>query len=58
MNTGLGNFSGSWDEFFEMFKNKELLYGYWYDHVRAWWQGHGESNYYFLKYEDLDQLIK
>ena len=53
MNKGLGSFSDSFDEFFEMFKNKELLFGDWYDHVLGWWQKHGEPNYHFLRYEDM-----
>ena len=53
MTKSLGNFTGSWDEFFEMFKNKELIFGYWYDHVLGWWEKHGSPNYHFVKYEDM-----
>ena len=53
MNTRLGPFTGTWDEFFEMFKNKELHCGYWWDHVKSWWQQKDNSNYHFVKYEEM-----
>ena len=53
MNESFGNFSGSWDEYFEMFKNKELNYGYWYDHVLGWWENSQKLDIKFVKYEDM-----
>ena len=53
MSCDFGKFRGSWDEFFEMFKNKELFFGFWFDHVLSWLGKKDLKNHYFVKYEDL-----
>lgn len=52
-NKSLGCYTGTWDEFFELFKNDELLFGVWKDHVLGWWNNREKSNYHFVKYEDM-----
>ena len=37
----------SWDDFFEMFKRKELNTADWFDHVTSW------ANFLFVKFEDF-----
>ena len=53
MSARYGPFNGTWDEFFEMFKNKELNCGYWLDHVKSWWKQKDNSNFHFVKYEEM-----
>ena len=48
-----GPFPGTWNEFFELAKNKQLIYGDWFDHILAWWAFRSRPNVFFLKYEDL-----
>ncbi|XP_074646258.1 sulfotransferase 1C4-like [Tubulanus polymorphus] len=49
----LGNFPGTWDDFFQLFLNKKLVHGYFYDHVLSWWNQRHRDNILFLKYEDM-----
>ncbi|XP_074645909.1 sulfotransferase 1C4-like [Tubulanus polymorphus] len=48
-----GNFQGSWDDFFQLFLNKNLIYGDFYDHILSWWNQRHRDNILFLKYEDM-----
>ena len=49
-----GYFEGSWGDFFEMFKAKELSFGDWFDHTTSWWNPNKDkSNYIFVRYEDF-----
>ena len=49
-----GNFKGSWEEFFEIFKAKKLNIGDWFDHVLGWWNdGKDKDNFLFVKYENV-----
>ena len=50
----LGNFSGSWDEFYQMAIEKYLLFGDWFSHTLEWWN-HSRTNHnvLFITYEDL-----
>ena len=54
----IGPFSGSFDEFFELFKNKELIYGDLFEHNLGWWKRRGDRRYLFLRYEDMKQDLK
>ena len=55
-NKAYGEFTGTFDEFFLMFKNKELCFGYWIDYILSWWRNRGNPNYLFVKYEDMKKM--
>ena len=50
---GTHDFSGTWDIFFTLFMNGEVIYGSWFDHVLEWWKHKDDPNVLFLKYEDI-----
>ena len=54
----LGNYTGSFDEFFELFKQKKLVFGDWCDFYLDWWSKRHNSNIHFLKFEDLKKDTK
>ena len=59
INTLLGLFDRSWEDFFELFKNKKLLYGDWLDHVSGYWKNCSQrNNVLFIHYEDANNDIK
>lgn len=47
------SFPGTWDEFFELVKAKELLYGDIFQWDLAWWALKDLPNVHVVKYEDL-----
>ena len=47
------HFSGSWDEFFNLYVAGHVCFGLWFDHVLGWWEHRSAENILFLKYEDL-----
>ena len=49
------NFSGTFDDFFELFKRRRLCHGDWFDWVWTWWRERNNPNFLFLKYEDLQK---
>ena len=52
--SALGNFTGTWNDFFELFRNKQLAFGDYFDWVSAYWKASmSNKNIYFIKYEDL-----
>ncbi|ELT87177.1 hypothetical protein CAPTEDRAFT_159887 [Capitella teleta] len=53
MNRHLGNFAGTFDEFFELFKDKHLIYGDIIDHNLGWWNIRDRPNTMYVNYEDL-----
>ena len=53
MNKALGQFSGNWDEFFELYKNKRLYYEDVLDHNVGWARQADQPNVHLIKYEDL-----
>ena len=54
MYTPFATLEASWDDFFEMFKRKELNTGDWFDHVTSWWRGnYHRANFLFVKFEDF-----
>ncbi|KAK2140072.1 hypothetical protein LSH36_1493g00000, partial [Paralvinella palmiformis] len=53
MNRALGNFQGSWDDFFELYKTKHLLYGDYFEWYANWLEYKEKSNIKLLKYEDM-----
>ncbi len=46
-------FPGTWNEFFDLYKKKELLYGDIMDFNIGWWKHRDEENFLVLKYEDM-----
>ena len=54
----MGPFKGNFDEFFELFQNKELTYGDVFDYNLGWWKHRGDGRYLFLRYEDMKQDVK
>ncbi len=54
----LGPFTGSFDEFFELFMNKELMYRDLFETSLGWWKQRGDKRYLSLRYEDMKQDVK
>ncbi|KAK2165925.1 hypothetical protein LSH36_44g07040 [Paralvinella palmiformis] len=50
---GLGNFQGSWNDFFELYKTKHLIYGDYFEWYASWLEYKEKSNIKLLKYEDM-----
>ena len=46
-----------WATFFEMFLNKELAYGDWFDHVLSWWNLNHHQNVLIVTYEELQDNV-
>merc|ERR1712038_1881437 len=53
MNAKLGNFKGTWEEFFDMFKNKKLAQGDWFDFMSGWKDARDDIELLHVQYEDL-----
>ena len=53
----LGQYQGTWDDFFECFLNGHVIYGSWFEHTLGWWANIQESanNVLVLHYEDMQQ---
>lgn len=49
----VGCFSGTFQEFFDIFKAKSLMRGDWLDHVLGWWKYKDQHNVLVVKYEEL-----
>lgn len=58
MNEALGKFKGSFDDFFEYFKEKRLVYGDYFDHVLGWWSQKDSPNVLIVFYEDLKKDLR
>ena len=54
----LGNYTGSFDEFFEIFKQKKLVFGDWFEFYLDWWGKRHNPNVCFVKFEDLKKDTK
>lgn len=46
-------YSGTWDEFVELFLKGIVETSSWYKHVKPWWEHRDDSNVLFIKYEDM-----
>jgi len=53
MHRGLGHFKGTWNDFFELFKAKHLLYGDYFRWYSSWLQHKDKPNVMLVKYEDM-----
>ena len=56
-NITFGFFTGSFEEFFELFKSKRLCYGDWLDHSLGWWKYRNHKNVLILTYESMKKDI-
>ena len=57
MYRGLGNFKGSWDDFFELYKTKHLTYGDYFQWYSSWLQYKDKPNVLLVKYEDMHRRM-
>lgn len=55
VNNNFGPYKGSWDEFFEAYKNDEIVYGCPIEWMAAWWQHRNDPNVIITKFEDFEQ---
>ena len=53
MSEAFGLFPGSWNDFFELVKDKRLMFGDYFDWCCSWWTVRHEDNVLVMKYEDL-----
>ncbi len=51
-------YPGTWNDFFELYKKKELYYGDIMDFNVGWWEHRDEENFLFLKFEDMKRDLK
>ena len=58
INKSLGPFEGTWDEFYELFKKKELLYGDVIAHLNGWLSEVHRSNILYISYEEMKNNLK
>ena len=55
MTTSLGNFPGTWDEFFELYKEKRTVFDDVFDHHVGWWKVRDEDNVLVVRYEEMKE---
>lgn len=53
MNVLLGKYSGSWEDFFSLFRSKKLAFGDWFDFTTGWWESRKDLDLLHVQYEDL-----
>lgn len=53
MNKGYEHYKGTWDDYFEIVKARELVYGDWFEHVIKWWRIRDSPNVLIVKFEDI-----
>jgi len=53
MHRALNNFKGTWDDFFELYKSKHLLFGDYFKWYSYWLQYKDKPNVKLVKYEDM-----
>ncbi len=51
-------YNGSFDEFFEIYRRKELIFGDPTDHAISWWEHKNEDNFLFTTYEEMKEDIR
>ena len=49
---------GTWEEFFGLFKSRQLMYGDWLDFNLSWWEHRDNACVLILKYEDMKRKPK
>jgi len=55
MNKTHGPYTGTWEQFFDMFKQGQLVYGDWFEHTLDWWKNREKDHIMILKYEDMQR---
>ncbi|ELT92964.1 hypothetical protein CAPTEDRAFT_204539 [Capitella teleta] len=55
MNRTLGNFTGTFSEFFQLVKDKHVMYGDIFDFCVGWWNIRDRPNTMYVNYEDLTE---
>ena len=53
MNKSLGRFTGSWDEFFAMYRKRQLCNGDVFDYNEGWWSQREKENVFCTSYEQM-----
>lgn len=55
MSTFLGNYTGTWEQFIQLFAKGQLVYGDWFEHVRGFWEmkKNNPQSVLFVSYEEL-----
>ena len=56
MNSQFGNFTGSWDDFFDLYRQGRLVYGCPMDMMLDWWKQRDNKNVLIVKYEDFAKM--
>ncbi|KAM4651439.1 sulfotransferase 2B1-like [Discoglossus pictus] len=49
---------GSFQEYLEDFLKGNVLYSSWFDHVKGWMKMKGDSRFFFITYEELQQDLR
>ena len=57
MTVGLGCYKGTFDEFFEVYKNNRLAYGDPIDFSLSWWNQRHRDNIHVCTFEDIEDLL-
>ena len=52
------SFPGDFSDFLELFKEKRLVFGDWFDFNLGWWEHKDDSNFIFVKYEEMKTDIR
>ena len=53
MNKSLGRFTGSWDDFFAMYRKRQLCNGDVFDYNEGWWSQREKENVFCTSYEQM-----
>ena len=53
VNIAFGGFRGTWHEFYELVRERQLIYGDWFDYTLGWWKLKDNPNVLIIKYEDM-----
>lgn len=51
------DFTGSWEEYIELFFTGRVIYGSYFEHVRYWWKRKDDDNVLFVRYEELKKNL-
>ena len=57
-NAALGNFSGTFHEYFKLFEAKKLNHGDFFDHTEAWVTHPLKSEFFYVTYEDMKMNLE
>ena len=57
-NAALGNFSGTFHDFFKLFEAKKLNYGDFFDYTVAWVNHPLKNEFFFVTYEDMKMNLE